>query len=252
MLINIISATTVLLIITGSIGVVIWATRKFGWEKRIIAAGVAAFIGSQVVHLPLNWLLGETGALATTPPLSNIDALILGITAGLCEELARYGAMRWWVTEVRDVSKATGFGLGHGGIEALLIGIMGSFSIINLIALQTMDLNTLGLEASQIEAVEQQLMSYQEQPFWMPTLSFIERSMAIVNHIWMSILVMMALTRSQVRWLMAAIAWHTLINATAVITMRDHGALAAEITLLLWTGLAIVGWSKLRKAPTHG
>jgi len=252
MLINIVSAASVLLIVFGSIGGVIWAAQKFHWDKRIIVAGATAFIASQVVHLPLNWGLGQMGWLGATLPLSNLDALILGLTAGLCEELARYGAMRWWVSEVRDVSKASGFGLGHGGIEALLIGILGCFSIINMIALQTMDLSTLGLEPAQLEMVEQQVLSFQEQPFWQPMLSFVERSMAVINHVWMSVLVMVSLARNQVRWLVAAILWHTLINASAVMVLRDHGALATEAALFACTLLAIFGWRSLRDTAAQG
>ena len=252
MLINIITAICMLSMIGGPIFLAIWAARRFGWESRIIFIGATTFVLSQVVHLPLNWVLGNVGLLASTPPIDNTSAIILGLTAGLCEELARYGVMRWWVQNVRDSSTATGFGLGHGGIEAVIIGILGSFTVINMVALQTMDLEQLGLNPEQLKAVETQLLAYNEQPFWQPILAPLERAMAMANHVWMSMLVMLSLLRQQVRWLVAAILWHTLLNAVALVMMRDFGAVAAEATLLVLTVGAAIGWWRLRDVGRQG
>jgi uncharacterized membrane protein YhfC len=252
MLINIITAICMLAIVAGPLFFVVWAARRSGWEARLIGVGAATFALSQVVHLPLNWALGNLGVLSSAPPIDNTSAVMLGITSGLCEELARYAAMRWWVREVRDGSLATGFGLGHGGIEAVLVGILGCFTAINMLALQTMDLQDLGLEPAQLEAVQAQVLAYQEQAFWQPLLAPLERALAMINHVWMSLLVMLSLLRRQARWLFAAIAWHALLNGLILVTVRDHGAVASEAVLVLITIGAVAGWWKLKNAGLQG
>jgi uncharacterized membrane protein YhfC len=252
MLINIITAISMLAIVLGPIFLVVWATRRSGWETRLITIGAATFVLSQVVHLPLNWALGSVGVLSSAPPFDNTSAMILGLTSGLCEELARYGVMRWWVREVRDGSQATGFGLGHGGFEAILVGILGCFTVINMLALQTMDLNDLGLEPAQLEAVQAQVLAYQEQPFWQPLLAPIERALAMANHVWMSLLVMLSLVRRQIRWLIAAIGWHAILNGLVLVTIRDQGVVASETVLFLMTIGAAAGWWRLRTVGLQG
>ena len=252
MLINIITAISMLAIVAGPLVFVIWAAGRSGWGVRLIGVGAATFVLSQVVHLPLNWVLGNMGVLTSAPPIDTTSAAILGLTSGLCEELARYGAMKWWVREVRDGSQATGFGLGHGGFEAVLVGILGCFTALNMLALQTMDLNTLGLEPAQLKVVQSQVLAYQEQPFWQPVLAPIERALTMANHVWMSLLVMLALLRKQLRWLVAAIAWHALLNGLVLVTLRDHGVVASEAILMLMTLGAVAGWWRLRSSGLQG
>jgi uncharacterized membrane protein YhfC len=252
MLINIVTAISMLAMVLGPIFLVVWATRRNGWEMRLIAIGAATFVLSQVVHLPLNWALGNVGLLSSAPPIDNRSAMVLGLTSGLCEELARYGTMRWWLTDVRDGSKATGFGLGHGGVEAILVGILGCFTALNMLALQTMDLHALGLEPAQFESVQAQVLAYQEQPFLQPLLAPIERALAMANHVWMSLLVMLSLVRRQLRWLIAAIGWHAMLNGLVLVTIRDQGVVASELVLFLMTIGAAAGWWRLRTVGLHG
>ena len=101
----------------------------------LFCVGILTFIVSQVVHLPLNdWLmeiklLGQPGLDDSHPLWWN--AMLLGLTAGLCEELARalglflltavlrrrQGAAPQWT-----LGQGLMLGLGHGGIEAMFFG----------------------------------------------------------------------------------------------------------------------------------
>ncbi len=242
MLLNVITAVSMGLILLGPIVLVIWAGKRSDWRARWVIAGAVTFIGSQVVHLPLNWGLSQAGLLVTSTPIDLTAALTLGLTAGLCEELARAATLTWWVSEVRDHNKATALGLGHGGIEAVFIGILGTLSLINILALQSMDLNTLDLEPEHLEQVKAQVAAFSSQPAWQPAASLIERAMAMVNHLFMTMLVLTSIVQRQWRWLAAAIAWHTVVNAVAVWLHQHYGVLAAEGALALLTVAAGYGW----------
>ena len=62
----------------------------------VFLTGVATFLGSQVVHLPLNSLLEHAGILPSAPYGRDVllrAVLVLGLTSGLCEESAgRWGS----------------------------------------------------------------------------------------------------------------------------------------------------------------
>ncbi|HIQ00839.1 MAG TPA: YhfC family intramembrane metalloprotease, partial [Anaerolineales bacterium] len=77
--------------------------RRPGVTWGLIGAGVLTFIASQVVHLPLNWALGLLGGgrgVALWP--AGWIALVAGLSAGVCEELARYLVLRFWRREARS------------------------------------------------------------------------------------------------------------------------------------------------------
>src|SRR5665648_397773 len=101
--------------------------RRFRVSWFLFGVGSLTFIGSQVVHLPLNNLLTKLGILPSSAPqgwaLISM-AVVLGLTAGLCEELAR--ALGYYLLKSsRKFADGVMLGLGHGGIEAMiLIGIL--------------------------------------------------------------------------------------------------------------------------------
>ena len=91
----------------------------------LFVVGTLTFLGSQAVHLPLNSWLADFGLLPESPQLDGAPlwrtALILGLSAGLCEELARaigYAVVKW----ARRFEDGVMLGLGHGGIEAMIFG----------------------------------------------------------------------------------------------------------------------------------
>ena len=77
----------------------IFIHRRTGASWRFFFIGTATFILSQVLHIPFNWLVGQTGllpdSLDTTANLL-ITATFLGLSAGFFEETARYLAYRFW------------------------------------------------------------------------------------------------------------------------------------------------------------
>ncbi|HZD55494.1 MAG TPA: YhfC family glutamic-type intramembrane protease, partial [Anaerolineales bacterium] len=97
-----------LLILVLAIGTGVVLTRKFNLSWRLYAVGAAAFIASQIFHIPFNaWLLQPLAQQVVSPALSRtqsllISAALLGLSAGLFEEAARYIAYRWWVKDARS------------------------------------------------------------------------------------------------------------------------------------------------------
>lgn len=102
-------------VVTGAVvGLLGWLRRRTRVSYRIAALGAFGFIASQVVHLPLNHVL--VPLLPTEPAQRWVSALALGLSAGVCEELARYVLLRTAAKGVRHEGSALMLGAGHGGV----------------------------------------------------------------------------------------------------------------------------------------
>ena len=209
----------------------------------VFVVGMLTFIGSQVIHLPLNNWLADVGVLPGSasldgPPLWQ-TAVILGLSAGVCEELARaigYAMLKW----ARRFEDGFMMGLGHGGIEAMLFGgVLTAATISSLLSLQGVDLEALNLSSAQLEAITLQSEMLTASPLYAFAPLF-ERLLAISAHVTLSVIVLQAFTRRKPVFVLIAILYHALIDAAAVYTIRETNQ--AGITWLVFIALLLPGW----------
>ena len=230
------------------LGLVLAARLKVPW--RLFFIGAATFIASQVGHIPFN------GALESLLHISQLPlaayAVILGLSAGVFEEVARYLVYRFWLKDARHWSQALMFGAGHGGVEAIIFGALAGLGAINILVLSQRDLTTLGLPADQLALVQQQMAVALSYPWWYPLLGTFERITAICTHVAMAVLVVQAFKRSNLLWLAAAILWHAAVDAVAVYTIgalgAENGAVLVEV-IMAGFALAAVGVIWLLREP---
>lgn len=234
-----------LLSIALAIGLGIFLTRKFRLGWRLYWIGAVVFILSQVFHIPFNAyvlpFLREAGIIPTLPEpwALPLTGLVLGLSAGIFEEGARYLMYRFWAKNARSWGKGLLAGAGHGGIEAIIVGLLILWSGLQVIAFSGRDVSGI-LPPEQIPQVEAQLEAALAMPWYATMLGFVERMFVIPVHIALSVLVLQVFTRRQIRWLFAAIAWHTLLNAVgAVYVMQMYGMYAAVATIGLFSLLSI-------------
>jgi uncharacterized membrane protein YhfC len=204
------------------LGLGLFLSRKLGTKWSLFALGAASFFVSQVVHLPL--LYGLTALFKNkvlpSPPAAwqlLFNAVVLGLAAGLCEELARYFFLRYGARLARTWREALMFGAGHGGLEAIILGGLVLVSYVNMVALRNANLTTLGLSADQQAALAKQLAAYWSAPWYFTLLGAVERLFALCMHLSLAVMVMRALSRHNLLWLGAAILWHALADGSAVL-----------------------------------
>jgi hypothetical protein len=152
------------LMIAMPVALAIYLTRrwKLGW--RFWFVGAAVFILSQIGHIP--FLYGLT-ALFTNHVLPNppaewkdvFNAVLLGLLAGLFEELARYAMFRWWLKDARSWRKGVLAGAGHGGAEAISLGVIVLLAYLNLVILRN-PANLASVPAAQLDTVTSQVAAY--------------------------------------------------------------------------------------------
>ncbi len=237
-----------------ALGVVLARRLKVGW--RLYAAGAATFIAAQALHLPFNrWALGTlferlglTGARAGWPLVG--VAMLLGLSAGVFEEGARYLVYRFWLKDARTWNEALMFGAGHGGIEAIVLGGIAAAALLQAAALRGADLTTL-VPAAQVDAARAQLAAYWSAPWYAALLGAVERAFALCLHLSMAVLVLQAFTRRNLVWMGAAIGWHALSDAVAVFAALTWGPYLTEglIGLVAIASLGITWALRQPSAP---
>lgn len=124
-------------------------------------------------------------------------------------------------------------GLGHGGVEAALVGLTVHSSAAGLLDVRLRGVEARGLPPEQAELVAGRLAEVEGQPAVLMLMAAGERAMAMSCHLAMSLLVVRAVRERRPRWLLASIALHTLFNAGAAALVPAGSRLGAESFVLL-------------------
>ncbi|QAV26604.1 YhfC family intramembrane metalloprotease [Neobacillus thermocopriae] len=188
--------------------------RKKGWLSwKAFGVGLLIFVlFSQVLEKMLHFLVIDPSG-TSLKGTSSVWAFVAygALAAGVFEEIGRYVGFRFMLKNNRSYGDGLSFGLGHGGMEAVLIG---AFSAVNMMVIshlvQTGDFEQVAasLPATQIDMIQSML----NQPDWMYVLGGIERIFAIAIHVALSLLVLYGVRNGQFRYVMYAILMHALID----------------------------------------
>ena len=218
-------------------------TRKLNLSWKLILAGGLTFIASQILHIPLVAALGSW--MAGNSLL--VNAMVLGLLAGIFEETSRYILFKFILKNVRSWKEAILVGLGHGGTEALILGALAGVAFFTMLAYRTMDLSTVpGIAADQVELARQQVAAYWAVPVYLPLLGFVERIFAMCLHVSLSVMVMLALAARKPLWFWVALLWHALVDAVAVYSISYVGAVGVEAIIAVFALISVASIFALR------
>lgn len=198
-------------------------------KQGIISAwllGACGFVFPQLlIRLPLLTLLqGQSWFISFAQNKVFLYAFSLAFTAGLFELAGRYAVAGIMVKKL-TWKRALAAGLGHGGIEAILL--VGITYINNLIYIVMINNGTfdallaqtaaLGVDVSQLELIRTQLISTTPGLF---LLGGLERLLTMVCHLAMSALVCYGVAHKKtVICLLRCLALHTLLDLSAGISL---------------------------------
>jgi uncharacterized membrane protein YhfC len=221
------------LMIAMPVGLTIYLTRKFKRGWRLFWIGAGTFVFSQVLHIPFNALVTpvfkQAGFIVLPLGVQHLAlSAFLGLSAGLFEELSRYVMYRWWAKEARSWGTGLLAGAGHGGVEAIILGLLVLYGYVQLLYVRGIDIATL-VPADQVESANALIAAYWSAPWGMSLLGALERLFAIPVQLACSILVLQAFTRKKFWWVALAVLFHALVDAVAVFALQNGlSALAIE------------------------
>ncbi len=251
-----------MILVTSAIGVLgmivlpillgFWLTRKFSLPWKLFFAGAVTFIASQVLHLPFLYgftALFSSGILPSPPEAwaTIFNAIFLGLAAGIFEETARWILFRFILKKARAWNEGVLVGAGHGGVEALLVGVLGILTVINMVVLRNADLAAMGVPAEQLELTKQQVTEFWNSPAYMGLMGFVERIFAVCLHVALSVMVLYSVTYRKPLWFWLAVLWHALVDAAAVYLLPLVGVTGVEIVVGALALVSLVILFRLRK-----
>lgn len=229
---------------------------KPGWG--LFGIGAATFIASQILHIPFNLLIQQSGFLPEDMTVfSNllVTGLFLGASAGFFEEGARYLTYRYWAKKARSWRQGVMMGVGHGGIEAiLLVGIGGLANVLIFAIWQNGGMQDI-VPPEQAELFQAQVDALFSTPLYLIPLGFFERVFAMTFHVAASLLVMQVFIQNRARYWFAAFGLHTGLNATAVVVQQlaltrfgQNGSLITETILAVFA--LLFAWIIFKLRPS--
>lgn len=222
-------------------------------KARMAMAGIGAatfFLFAMVLEQILHAIVLGVGGERITGNIW-IYGLYGGLAAGLFEEVGRFMAMRFAMKKQLNLPNALMYGVGHGGIEAILI--VGLASVSNLVTSIMINAGTLeaslgALDQATKEATLTQLSALWTTPSYQFFLSGIERIVAVTLHIALSVLVFQAVKLGKKRYWFLAFAIHVGVDFATVIAANYLNLVLVEVMLaVLVAGVVVLTISLCRK-----
>ena len=208
-----------------------------------VLVGAAVFTVFQLIlRVPLLSALSGMDwytAMAKSPWLYGV---FLGLTAGIFEEVGRYIGYRTLLKKYGRWIDGFAFGVGHGGMEAVVL--VGLTNISNLALAFAINNGSFDKLATMLPAdTGQQIVSQLTgaTPFYI-LLGGVERIFAFAIQIALSILVLYAVVQRKPLYLLLAVLAHMLVDAPVVILpgVFNWNAYEIEAALCLIAVLAVV------------
>ncbi len=233
---------TMLALFAFLIAAVWYARKKYKINFAVLGLGAVAFFASsqvleKIVHLlVLHPQKDGTVPLMTENPLLYV---IYGICmAALFEETARLIFFKWLDKKrTLEDSDALAYGLGHGGLELLYLGMGSLISLLILFSL---------LESSNPDLAnllpQNTLETVQSLSGWQVYLLGVERVLALVMQIGLSFWVYQAVRQKKWIYLVAAYGLHALFDLAPSLSQVGwlsnpplvEGLLAVEVIIFIY------------------
>ena len=209
---------------------------------RVFFYGMLTFFVFQPV-LRMSWQIPLYRWLAHDPRWHLPMLVFAALTAGLFEECGRWVAFRYLLPKRHDAPTAVMLGLGHGGLEAML-----------LVGVGFLALGTAYLLAHAGVVVPEGVQSLVGSQFAgmtlaSPVLALLERTSALAAHVGLSLIVLQTFVRGTKRWLVYAIALHFVFDLVVVLLTRywHVDTVLVEATLFVCSAVLLllgIRWSR--------
>ncbi len=250
--------TVLLMVAIPVVSLICWR-RKHRQETNIsyLIAGIVGFlVSARVLELGVHYIciIGDN-------PISrfiNANAVVFvlyGITmAGVFEECGRYIILRLVLRRNRTPENAILYGIGHGGIEILAV-ILPSIVLYLVIAVlfssgdSTKAMSMLNITEQTAASALPSVMAAASFNYFLMAMNVLERILAMVAHIGLTIIVFYGVCKGKKVFLPIAIILHMLMDTFPAIYQRGLLPLwAVELWVTVWVAMIALIALKLYRA----
>lgn len=213
----------------------IFLYRKKGAKLSSLLSGcICFFVFAIILEQMLHSVVLNAAGTALTDNIW-LYALYGGLAAAVFEETGRYIVMKRFMKKDMIRENALMFGVGHGGIEAIMIVGMTYFNyLMTSVMINTgqMQASLSGMEEEARTAALQGLSGLWLLPSWQFYVAGIERVQAIALHIALSVFVYKAVKSRRMQYLLMALGMHFIVDFLAVAATKFLPLWAIEFMVL--------------------
>ena len=230
------------------LGILIYfAIKKKQFVKPFLVGALVFLVSQVVLRIPLlNGVVAKTDWFYNMSVLNPIlYAVFLGLTAGIFEEVGRFIGFKTGLKKNRTWYDGIAFGLGHGGIEAILFA--GISSIQNLYVI--FSLNNGTFNSSLVGASEETVRGiFDSTSSIMVLYGGIERISAIIMHIGFTMLVLYGINKGKkALYLLWAILAHGVVDTTVVVVQQAGASIhMVELICIVFAIILLFGTIKVK------
>jgi uncharacterized membrane protein YhfC len=214
-------------------------------KKRIslaaVLVGALVFLVFQLLtRIPMLQMLSQVAWYRELSQNLVLIALFLSFTAGLFEEVGRYIGMRLFMKNKLQIKNGVAYGLGHGGFEAIvLVGLTYINNLVLSLAINSGQFeSTFGAPlGASAELIRQQLINTDPYLF---AVAGLERMMTLVVQVALSLVVLLALRRKNLIYLVYAILLHMLVDFVVVILVNRVNVVVSEAAVFVFAVIGLV------------
>lgn len=236
-----------------ALGVLARKYRKQGIVSAWFLGAAGFFVTQILIRVPILTALQSQGwFLEFANSHVFLYSFTLAFTAGLFELAGRFGVAK--ILEKKLTwNRTLAAGLGHGGIEAILIAgitMINNLAYIAMINSGTFDevvaiAASSGIDVSQLELIKQQLITYSPALF---LLSGFERILAMTAHAAMSALVCYGVAHKKLLpCVLICLVIHTFMDLTVGLTLVLPQTTAYCVIYSILTAVAVLSVYVLKK-----
>ena len=225
------------------IGLLLYAMNKLKAKMISFWIGAATFVvfalvREQLLHIGMINQFGEalTGNIL-------IKAIYGGLAAGIFEEVGRFISMKLFMKRFLNKENAFMYGVGHGGIEAMII--VGLTTVSNLISAYMINTGLMEKSLELFDSDIKQQTIDQLTVLWTTSpvdfyMAGVERVVAITLHLSLSYIVYRAVKDGKIQLLFLSIALHVFADFVTVLVAGYAPVIVVEIVLIVIVSIIAV------------
>jgi uncharacterized membrane protein YhfC len=218
---------------------------RFGFHRRDVIVGIAVFaLFSMVIERALHGFMLRS---PTTLGLLLNPAVFItygALASGVCEEVGRFLGMKWLISRspaaLQSSGTALGYGIGHGGAEAWLVGVLVQIQWVVYAVLANYNQLDTYFDSIPVDALARLHLVLSNLSPQYAALFVIERAAAFVFQIGFSAVMWQLLRERQRAVLPLMIVAHALVDLPAALFQARVIPLLAADAVYLVLGLIVM------------